>query len=358
MVIDRFVCTLSVVCFLAAADAAGKPYQASATPVAPKQVLLVADPLTTARPVKGEADKRAKGGTFSAKGWRATSNGDQLVIELAEAHGFEGSVEIDLEVSDAEWLKATTCCGQDKIAFLSMFSNPKGCPHAEHGATNLDALWMIRTGGKPDKTPFFNNGFKMYWSARGGSGAEPGHYNEKLPAVFDKWSWRPGRNTIRVTWSNTTYRVATFVNDEKVFESPLWEFQVKPLRFIYIGRSGEFDTLVGPVFSNLRVSGPEKTTAPGVPVPDLIVTSPANGAVMEAPATVAIVATPLDERRRIKKVEFYAGNTKVGEDRSHPFSLNWGPVAKGFYTITARAIDANGSNMSAETKYVTVNDPP
>jgi len=83
--------------------------------------LLVSDALTSATPVKGESAKVARGGQFSPKGWRAQANGDFLMIEIEEAFGFEGKLEVD--ISELDWARANTAAGRDKIHFINMLDS-------------------------------------------------------------------------------------------------------------------------------------------------------------------------------------------------------------------------------------------
>lgn len=81
--------------------------------------------------------------------------------------------------------------------------------------------------------------------------------------------------------------------------------------------------------------------------PKVSITSPANNASFQAPASITIEATATDEDGKVRKVEFYQGSTKIGEDTSAPYSYTWVNVAKGTYTFSAFAVDnANGSGIS------------
>lgn len=88
-------------------------------------------------------------------------------------------------------------------------------------------------------------------------------------------------------------------------------------------------------------------TNPGNQAPAVSITSPANGATFTAPATVTIQAAASDADGAITRVEFFNGNTKLGEATSSPYAYTWSNVAAGTYTITAKATDnANGTTTS------------
>ncbi len=54
----------------------------------------------------------------------------------------------------------------------------------------------------------------------------------------------------------------------------------------------------------------------------------------------------------LTKIEFYDGNTKIGEDTTSPFSLSWAPIAAGARSITAIASDTGGPKYSAFILYL------
>jgi hypothetical protein len=58
----------------------------------------------------------------------------------------------------------------------------------------------------------------------------------------------------------------------------------------------------------------------------------------------------------LTKVEFYDGNTKIGEDTTSPYALSWTPTATGARSITAIASDANGPKYTAFTLFL-ASDP-
>ena len=58
----------------------------------------------------------------------------------------------------------------------------------------------------------------------------------------------------------------------------------------------------------------------------------------------------------LTKIEFYDGNTKIGEDTTSPFSLSWAPTAAGARSLTAVASDASGPKYSAFALFL-VGDP-
>jgi len=89
--------------------------------------------------------------------------------------------------------------------------------------------------------------------------------------------------------------------------------------------------------------------------PTVSMTSPANNATYREGNTVMLGANAADSDGSIRKVEFYNGSTKVGEDSTAPYRYYWPNIATGNYTVKAVAYDnQNDSTHSASVNF-TVN---
>jgi chitodextrinase len=75
------------------------------------------------------------------------------------------------------------------------------------------------------------------------------------------------------------------------------------------------------------------------------------------PAPVSFAATASDSDGTVAKVEFFHGNTKVGEDTSAPYSSNW-TAGPGSYSLTAVAEDSGGARTTSQPVSVTVTNAP
>ena len=95
-------------------------------------------------------------------------------------------------------------------------------------------------------------------------------------------------------------------------------------------------------------------TPPNTP-PTVSISSPANNATFVAGNAITINANASDTDGTVSRVEFFSGNTKLGEDLSAPHSYVWNNVAAGTYTLTARATDNNGATTTSAPITVTVN---
>src|SRR5207248_1083216 len=88
-------------------------------------------------------------------------------------------------------------------------------------------------------------------------------------------------------------------------------------------------------------------TFPTTSNPIVALTSPANGATFTAPATINLAASVTPNDHTITKVQFYNGNTLLGEDTSAPYAFGWTSVAAGSYMLTARAVYDAGSTLAS-----------
>jgi hypothetical protein len=91
---------------------------------------------------------------------------------------------------------------------------------------------------------------------------------------------------------------------------------------------------------------PRVTTAANR-APTVSVTSPADGDVFTAPASITITANARDRETSVSKVAFYAGSTLIGTDTSSPFKVTWSNVTAGSYTLTAVATDTQGASTTS-----------
>ena len=93
-------------------------------------------------------------------------------------------------------------------------------------------------------------------------------------------------------------------------------------------------------------------TAPPVNIaPTVSITSPANNASFNAPATITITANAADVDGTVSKVDFYNGTTLLGTTTVAPYSFVWSNVAAGAYSISTKATD----NSAAVTTSASVN---
>jgi len=84
-------------------------------------------------------------------------------------------------------------------------------------------------------------------------------------------------------------------------------------------------------------------------------TLPAGGPVFAPGESVALAASVSDESRT-NRVEFYAEDTKLGEDESAPYVLDWMPSGSGSRDVFARVFENGGGFRDSAVVVVTVKD--
>ena len=92
--------------------------------------------------------------------------------------------------------------------------------------------------------------------------------------------------------------------------------------------------------------------------PTVSLTSPADGAVFTAPATITLSASASDPDGGVARVDFFAGSTLVGTANASPYTVTWSGVAAGTYTLTAVATDTAGASTTSAARTITVNQRP
>ena len=91
--------------------------------------------------------------------------------------------------------------------------------------------------------------------------------------------------------------------------------------------------------------------------PTVVLTAPGNGSSGTTGTPINLTATAADADGSVAKVEFYDGNTKLGEDTSSPYALSWTPTTTGAHSLTARATDNLGQLATSAAVVVTINAP-
>lgn len=76
--------------------------------------------------------------------------------------------------------------------------------------------------------------------------------------------------------------------------------------------------------------------------PVVSLTAPANNTTFSAGDNIVIDAAVTDATAAVTNVEFYQGNTKIGQDADAPYTFTWTNVPAGTYSLTAKATDDAG----------------
>lgn len=88
--------------------------------------------------------------------------------------------------------------------------------------------------------------------------------------------------------------------------------------------------------------------------PTVAIASPEDGTDFEEGSVVHITATASDLEGDVAKVEFYAGETKLGEDTTEPFEFNWNDAGLGSHDLVAVATDQDGATSSSNTVTISI----
>ena len=218
---------------------------------AQNDICILSDPLNSEEIVKGEEDKISIDGKFTANGWQSISPKGMLKIVLQEDAGKNGRLEI--KISNIDWEKANNASGKNKkIHFLNMFSNENGDHHFEDGGTASDALWTLRTGSDEHGKSRYGSVFKFLWSSCGAKRAPGNLYHEKRNRGLN-WEWDKNKTyTLSVEWNSHEEKIYVSVDDTLFYERD-WKGQNSPLRYVFMGKAGDFHSWTGPVFSDLKI---------------------------------------------------------------------------------------------------------
>ena len=94
---------------------------------------------------------------------------------------------------------------------------------------------------------------------------------------------------------------------------------------------------------------------------NVALTSPTNGEIFIAPATINLAANATSGAGTISRVEFYrqfGTNTLLGTDTTAPYEFQLTNIPAGNYTYFARATDSTGAVSDSAAVSITVNAPP
>ena len=109
------------------------------------------------------------------------------------------------------------------------------------------------------------------------------------------------------------------------------------------------------LFASCGGGGGDDTGAAANLPPTVTLAAPAN--VIQGSAA-SLTASAADADDGVAKVEFFDGNTLVGEDATSPYALAWTPTSAGSHTLTARATDTRGATTTSAAATVLVIPPP
>ena len=131
-----------------------------------------------------------------------------------------------------------------------------------------------------------------------------------------------------------------------------------PYSFNWSGAAAGSYVLTAKATDNLNevaTSQPVGVTIGNAP-PSVSITAPADGVSYDNPASITVQAVAADHEG-VRKVEFFQGATRLGEDTAAPYSFNWANVPAGTYSLTAKATDNLDAVTTSSPVAVTVRGP-
>lgn len=121
------------------------------------------------------------------------------------------------------------------------------------------------------------------------------------------------------------------------------------------GKDYEWYAVVSDGITPVSTSARRFTTAANA-APVVTLDTPANNATFNAPATINLTATATDDGS-IARVEFFQGNTKLGEDTSAPYEFTWTGAGTGNYALSAVAVDDSDATALSNIVNISVVNP-
>ncbi len=99
---------------------------------------------------------------------------------------------------------------------------------------------------------------------------------------------------------------------------------------------------------------------PANPTPTITIINPVNKDDFKEGTILTIEADAAISEGSISKVEFFVGNTKLGEDTGAPFSYTWNSPPGGTYLLSAKATSDKGVSTTSSSIEITIsaNSPP
>jgi RHS repeat-associated protein len=158
----------------------------------------------------------------------------------------------------------------------------------------------------------------------------------------------PAGSTLSVSWTQTSGPVAAFLSSPETVQTTASFTQVGDYTFQLTANDGALTAS-----SSVHVTVlPDLRTPPTVSL-----TAPAEGSRFQSTQTITISANAADNDGRVTKVEFFAGNVKLGEKLTTPYSFGWTNAPGGAQTLTAIATDNDGLTATSAPIHIEVVDP-
>ncbi len=152
---------------------------------------------------------------------------------------------------------------------------------------------------------------------------------------------------------------AQFINDENLAGTIVWtvygDLEISGSVTSFGKKLKRWSNVKSPLVNKINEVFAKGGSGGNTP-PNVSITSPGDNTVFSTGKDIVIEAAATDRNGTVTKVEFYNGNTKLGEDTTSPYSYTMTNVAVGAYTLTAKATDNDNATASSTAVTVTVKD--
>ena len=181
-------------------------------------------------------------------------------------------------------------------------------------------------------------------------GWQPVAQGATVNVVAQNFSFSPANVSIQINdtvhWSNPSSGLHTVTSSTDFFSASELQFSTFDFTFTSAGVFNYYCEIHG--IPNSGMNGNVTVAAAANTPPSVTITSPANNAVFNAPASFAINATASDPDvgGSVSQVEFFNGTTSVGIDFTSAYSANIASLSAGNYTLSAVATDNLGAKAT------------
>jgi endo-1,3(4)-beta-glucanase len=90
--------------------------------------------------------------------------------------------------------------------------------------------------------------------------------------------------------------------------------------------------------------------------PAVVINTPNNNSVYREGTSISITATASDLDGQVTRVEFFDGETKLGEDTNAPYSFDWTGASAGNHILSAKVTDDDGATSLSDVINVRVDE--
>ena len=208
--------------------------------------------------------------------------------------------------------------------------------YAYDGEFNLGKMIFSRTGDLDYDPPVADAGPNISTMASKGS------------VILDgSGTYEPAGKSITYSWSQIYGPSSLFFANSSNFSTQISNLEIGVYKCLLTVSDGTYIST-----DQVKIIVSES----GNSLPSISINSPDNEASFSEEEAIEISTLVSDLDGTISKVEFYAGNIKIGETSSAPFDYTWTNPSIGIHQITAKAIDNQGGEKTSQAVVVSVNE--